>query len=120
MAFVTSSRKTILFEGFLLAFLGIIAIIAPIASTIAAEMIVGWLLIIGGCVQAYRSIKGKEAKGFYLSLISSILYIIIGVAFLLFPLYGIITLTLILIFFFLLEGIMKIILSFQINIAKRA
>lgn len=115
MAFIKSSRSAVLFEGFIFVILGILAIIAPIASTIATEIIVGWLLILGGCIQSYRSFKERENKGFYLSLISSILYIGIGIIFLLFPVLGIITLTLILIFFFLLEGIMKIILAFKVK-----
>lgn len=115
MAILKSNRNIVIFEGVLFVILGILAILAPIASTIATELVVGWLLIFGGSIQAYRSIQARHAKGFYVSLASSILYVALGILLLLYPVAGIISLTFLVILFFLFEGIAKIVLAFQIR-----
>src|SRR5262245_54556079 len=55
--------------GILLLVLGVIAIAFPFASSLAAAIWVGWLLIIGGAVLLAHAIRGRHESGFWLKLL---------------------------------------------------
>ncbi len=42
--------RLLLFQGVLLIVLGILAVVAPVAATIAVDVFVGWLFLIGGVI----------------------------------------------------------------------
>jgi uncharacterized membrane protein HdeD (DUF308 family) len=109
------SRSLFIFEGIAFILLGILAIALPGIMTLGVELFVGWLLLIGGLVQGYRTLQAYEAPGFWASLLSSLLSIVIGVLFLVYPLQGVLTLTLLLMVFFFVEALAKIIFAFQIK-----
>ncbi|WP_068470969.1 HdeD family acid-resistance protein [Candidatus Protochlamydia phocaeensis] len=113
------SRNLLLIEGILFALLGFLAVAMPGISTLSTELFIGWLILFGGIFQAYRTFIARQAPGFWGSLLTSILYIIFGLLMVIFPVAGIISLTLLLIFFFALEGIAKIILGFQLKPFRR-
>lgn len=119
MSIIKNEKNIVLIEGILFIILGLLAIIAPIASTLATVLFLGWLLVIAGCIQAYRTFKGKEAAGtgtgtgFYWSLLSAILNIGLGLIFIFAPGIGVMTLTMLLIVFFLLQGFFKIALALE-------
>jgi uncharacterized membrane protein HdeD (DUF308 family) len=69
-------------------------------------------------VQCVRAFQGRKEKGFVLSLISSMAYIALGVLFLARPLLGVMTMTILLMFFFFFEGIIKIGLALDIRPAE--
>src|SRR5690606_1572429 len=110
----TSSRAMFIFEGAVFTLLGILAIALPVASTVAMELLLGWLLIIGGVFQVYRAFKYLHKGEFYMTLLSAILNIALGILFLVYPAAALLTLTFLLIIFFLLQGISKIILGIQL------
>lgn len=112
---IQNTRGFFIFEGILFALLGLLAIALPVASTMATELFIGWLLIIGGAIQGYRAFKAIHHTGSYVSILSALLNIILGVLFIAFPGLGMTTLTLLLIFFFLLQGITKIVLGLQLR-----
>lgn len=115
MEVLSKNRGLLIFEGILFILLGILAVALPGISTFSVELFIGWLLLIGGVVQAYRSIKARHAEGFVGSLLVSIMYVVFGILLLAYPLAGVISLTLLLTFFFIVEGISKIILGFQMR-----
>lgn len=110
-----NNRYLMLFEGVIFTLLGILAVVVPGIATLSTELFIGWLLVFGGCVQLFRAIKGYQAPGFVGSLLSGILYLVFGLLLVFYPIQGIITLTLLLTFFFIAEGIAKIILGFQLK-----
>ena len=110
-----STRGMFIFEGIVFTLLGLLAIALPVASTIAMELLVGWLLIIGGVFQVYRAFKYMHKGEFYMTLLSAVLNIALGVLFIVYPGAGLLSLTFLLIFFFLLQGISKIILGIQLR-----
>lgn len=112
---IKKNRKLVIFEGILFIILGMFAIALPNIFTLGIELLIGWLFLIGGCVQAFRSFKTKESPGFWPSLLVSLLSIAIGILLLVYPLGGILTLTLLLSLFFLFEGCAKIIMAFQMR-----
>ncbi len=94
---------------------GILALIYPVVSSVAVVLFLGWLLIISGFVQGISLIDAQNVPHFWLQLISVALLVIIGVLFLRHPGEGLLTLTLLLIVFFMVEGISKVIFSLTIR-----
>lgn len=115
MEWFQNHRYLLLIEGVIFTLLGLIAVALPGISTLSTELFIGWLLIFGGAVQLYRSLKSRHAPGFIGSLISSILYLVFGVLLIAFPIAGVFSITILLTFFFIAEGIAKIILGFQLR-----
>ena len=95
--------------GIVLALLGLFAIAAPGIATLAVTLMVGWLLLFGGAfgLVAVFSV-GRAAPAFWWNLLTSIVYILAGLALLVRPLAGIITLTIILAAYLLAGGVMRI------------
>ncbi len=115
MEAIGQHRTLFIVEGILFILLGILAIALPGIMTFGIEMFIGWLFILGGIMQAYRTLKAHDVAGYWFSLLSAIVSIIIGGIFLLYPLQGVITLTILLIAYFLIEGVIKIMYGFQLR-----
>lgn len=112
---IQKHRGIFLAEGIIFLLLGILAIALPGLFTLAFELMIGWLFIFSGIIQAIRSFKAKEVPGFWVSIISSALYIVAGVFLLIYPLKGVVTLTFILTLFFFLEGIAQIVFAITLR-----
>ena len=98
--------------GVLLIVLGLFAIALPAVATLAVELTVGWLLLIGGIfglIAVYQA--GRAESGFWWNLFTSIVFILAGLTLLARPLAGVITLTIILAAYLLAGGIMRVIVS---------
>lgn len=113
MEYLQNHRYLMLFEGIIFVLLGILAIALPGISTLSIELFIGWLLLFGGIIQLYRTFSSRHAPGFVGSLLTSILYTTFGVLLVLFPIAGVLSLTILLTCFFIAEGIAKIYLAFQ-------
>ena len=110
-----NSRTLLILEGMLFIIFGFLAIIMPGISTASIELFLGSLALFAGCVQLYRTLTNREAPSFYGSLLTSALYILFGILLLANPLSGIITLTILLMIFFIIEGVAKIYWGFSIR-----
>jgi uncharacterized membrane protein HdeD (DUF308 family) len=104
-----------LVEGVLLVVAGVLAILFPLISSVAVVYLLGWLLIISGVLQGFSLISARQVPHFLLQLISVILAILIGLLFLRDPEQGLLTITLLLIVFFMMEGISKVVFSLTIR-----
>ena len=100
--------KLFLAEGIILVILGIIGIIVPPIATLAVEIFVGWLLLISGIAGLITTFGARHAPGFWWSLLSALLGIADGAVLLLWPVSGIVSLTILLIAFFIIEGVISI------------
>jgi uncharacterized membrane protein HdeD (DUF308 family) len=94
---------------------GILALVFPIISSVAIVIFLGWLLIFSGILQAFNLIDVRHVPHFWLQLVSVVLSVLVGILFLRNPGAGLLTLTLLLIVFFMVEGISKIIFSLTIR-----
>ena len=100
--------------GVLLALLGVIAILLPGLATLAIELTLGWLLVLGGAFGLIAVISsGRSAPGFWWNLITAIICILAGLSLLIRPLSGVLTLTIILAAYLLASGVAQIIQAFQ-------
>ncbi len=100
--------KMYLAEGIVLILLGAIAIVIPPLATLAVTIFLGWLFLISGIVGLATSFWMRHAPGFLWSLISALLGVVVGVLLIGSPLSGAFSLTLVLIAFFVIEGVVSI------------
>src|ERR1700693_4393976 len=105
--------KLFLVEGIILVIFGMAAIAAPWIATLAFAIIIGWLFLVSGVVGLITTFWMRHAPGFWWSLVSAILGIAAGIVLLLWPLSGVLSLTLILIVFFLIEGVASIVFALE-------
>ncbi|HEY3640459.1 MAG TPA: HdeD family acid-resistance protein [Xanthobacteraceae bacterium] len=102
-----------LVEGIVLVVLGLIAIVVPPIATLAVEILVGWLFLISGILGLITTFWMRGAPGFWWSLLSAVLGIGAGIVLLAWPLSGVLSLTLILIVFFTIEGVASIMYALE-------
>jgi uncharacterized membrane protein HdeD (DUF308 family) len=94
-----------LFEGIVLVVLGAAAIILPVVATIAFTLVIGWLFLISGGVGLVTTFWMRQAPGFWWALVSAVIAILAGIVLILWPINGMVSLTLLLIAFFVIEGV---------------
>ena len=102
-----------LIEGIVLVVLGLLAIIIPPIATIAVTIFLGWLFLISGVVGLVTTFWARHAPGFWWSLLSAVLAIAAGIVLLGWPVPGAVSLTLLLIAFFIIEGVLSILYAFE-------
>lgn len=95
-------------EGIILVLLGVVAIVVPPIATIAVTFIIGWVFLFGGAAGLFTTFYIGRAPGFWWSLISALIGIAAGVILLARPITGALSLTLVLIAFFVVEGVASI------------
>jgi uncharacterized membrane protein HdeD (DUF308 family) len=100
-----------LVEGVVLLVLGATAIVIPPLATLAFTIIIGWLFLVSGVVGLFTSIWMRQAPGFWWSLLSAVLGIVVGAWLLAAPVTGAFSLTIILVAFFIIEGVASIMFS---------
>jgi uncharacterized membrane protein HdeD (DUF308 family) len=97
-----------LVEGVVLLVLGAVAIVIPPFATLAVTIIFGWLFLFSGVVGLVMTFYMRHAPGFWWSLLSAALGILVGGMLLARPITGALSLTLVLVAFFIIEGIATI------------
>jgi uncharacterized membrane protein HdeD (DUF308 family) len=102
-----------LVEGIILVVLGILAILIPVAASIAVTIFLGWLFLVSGVVGLVTTFWARHAPGFWWALVSAVLATAAGIVLLLWPVSGAVSLTLLLIVFFVIEGVASIMYAFE-------
>ena len=102
-----------LIEGIVLVVLGMAAILVPVLATLAVAIFLGWLFLISGILGLVTTFWMKHAPGFWWSLLSAVLGIVVGSLLIGWPVSGAISLTLVLIAFFVIEGMLSILFGFE-------
>jgi uncharacterized membrane protein HdeD (DUF308 family) len=102
-----------LVEGIILVILGLVAIIVPPLATLAVAIFIGWLFLISGIVGLVTTFWMRHAPGFWWSLLSALLGIVAGIVLISSPVSGAISLTLVLIVFFIIEGVASIMFALE-------
>lgn len=100
--------KLYLAEGILLLVLGLIAIVLPAVATLALTIVFGWLFLISGIIGLITTFWMRHAPGFWWSLASAALAVLAGGYLLAQPIAGALSLTVVLIAFFIIEGIASV------------
>jgi len=100
-------------EGIVMMILGLLAIAVPEVATLAITLFIGWLFFIGGIFRTISVLQHRAMPGFTWSLLTAVLAILLGLILILRPIAGVLTLTIWLIVFFIVEGIAAIFLAIE-------
>lgn len=110
---IRKSSAWLIVGSILLLLAGVAAILMPVVTTLATTFFLGWVFLVAGVVRIVKAFQAKPIRGFWMSLLVGILYIIAGFSLLSNILAGAITLTVLLGIIFIVEGIIEIVSSFQ-------
>ena len=95
-------------QGVIMVILGVLAVVWPQISTIAVDVYVGWLFLLSGVVGLVSMFLAQNVQAFLWSLLTAALSLFVGVLLLWHPTEGAVSLTLVLIALFIVEGIFQI------------
>jgi uncharacterized membrane protein HdeD (DUF308 family) len=112
-AAVREHWKAFLFEGVLLAVLGLAAMIVPPLASLAVTIFLGWMFLISGIAGLALTFWARQMPGFWWSLISAALAVLAGLVLLARPVQGTLTLTIVVGAYFLAEGVTTIMYALE-------
>lgn len=98
-------------QGVIMLILGVLAVIWPQISTIAVDVYVGWLFLLSGIVGLASMFLAQNVQAFLWMLLTAALSLFVGIVLLWHPVEGAASLTLVLIAFFIVEGVFQIVAS---------
>lgn len=111
-----SRRGWVIGTGICLALLGGASISMPLVASLAIESLIGWLMVAAGALMALKGYRERRSgNGGMGDILGAVLALITGVILLAKPLSGVITLTMILSLYFLVEGVFKVIAAFKLR-----
>ena len=105
--------KLFLAEGIVMMVLGLLAIAVPEVASLAITILIGWLFFVGGIFRTISVLQHRNMPGFVWSLLTAVLAILLGLVLVLRPIAGVLTLTIWLGAFFIIEGIAAILLAIE-------
>jgi len=94
---------------------GILAIALPQIAGVAVNILVGWMLVFSGGAHLVYAWQTRHNRGFVWELLLGILYFFVGAYLLFNPITGLVSLTLALSFYLLVEGILEFVLSYMLR-----
>lgn len=112
--------KMFLFQGLLISLLGVIAILVPQVATLVVDLFIGWILIFGGIIRAFTLFRSRSLPGTIWSILASVLAIVLGLLLVFKPAEGVMTLTMVMIAFFIIQGVFSILLALQFRAHLRS
>jgi uncharacterized membrane protein HdeD (DUF308 family) len=112
-AAVRAHWKAFLFEGIVLAILGLAAMIVPPLASLAVTIFLGWMFLVTGVAGLVVTYWARALPGFWWSLISAALAVLAGLILLARPMQGVLTLTVVLGVYFLAEGVATIMYALE-------
>lgn len=101
--------------GILLILGGTAAFLAPVAASIAVELVVGAVMLVSGGLQLWQTLGCADWRGRAWSVVSGLVYLVGGVLLLANPLAGVVALTIVMIATLMVDGIFRIALGFRMR-----
>jgi uncharacterized membrane protein HdeD (DUF308 family) len=101
--------------GILMVALGTIALFIMPAATIGTVLVLGWLLVISGVIEAVHAFRVRKWGGIFLHLIGGILGVLIGLLIVTHPVAGALAWTLLFASFFTVIGIFRLIAAIRLK-----
>ena len=99
--------------GIVLIALGVAAVLTPAVAGSAVVMVIGFILLLAGIVPIIRGLKAEASMEKAMGIILGIITALAGIAVIGHPLFGLAFLTLLLVGYFVAEGVWKIVVSFR-------
>jgi uncharacterized membrane protein HdeD (DUF308 family) len=113
------SGKSIIWAIVLIVF-GFLAIALPFATSWGVVLVIAWLIVFSGGFQFIHAFQSQGAGHIIWKLLVAIVYLIVGIYFLLHPLIGVAAFTFALAVFFVIEGVFDLVAYFQSRQAARS
>ena len=113
LATIHAHWKLFLLQGVLMLVLGMFAIALPNVFTLEIELLVGWLFIVGGLLRAATIFRKRRMPGFWWTLGTGVLAVLLGVILIGNPLQGVLTLTVVMTAMFVVEGVAAIFVALE-------
>lgn len=110
-----SPRTWFILEGVALTLLGVLAFALPLAAGLAAALVFGWLLILGGAVSLVSLVRTRRHANVAWRLVSAIAAIVAGVLALIYPWVGAWTLALLAAAYFFVTGVALAIVAVKLK-----
>src|SRR5260370_10645393 len=101
--------------GVLLIILGMLAIGSPYIAAVAVTAVIAWLIVSAGVIHVVVAFHAHAAGSLIWKLLVGLAYVAFGIYLILHPALGVVSLTLVLASLFLIEGVLDIVLFFQMR-----
>jgi uncharacterized membrane protein HdeD (DUF308 family) len=105
--------------GIALVIIGMIAIGYAFETTIISVIFLGWLLIIGGLVEAFHGLRHRQWGGFFINLLAGLLYAVAGFVMITNPARAAVTLTLLIAIILIIAGLFRLFVAFSTPLHHR-
>ncbi len=109
-----ASTLTILWGVSLIIF-GMLAVGSPYVAAVAVNAVIAWLIVLAGVVHVVLAFQAHGAGSLIWRLLVGLAYVCFGVYLIMHPALGVASLTLLLASLFLIEGVLDIVLFFQMR-----
>jgi uncharacterized membrane protein HdeD (DUF308 family) len=101
--------------GLSMVILGTIALIIAPAATLGTVLVLGWLLVVSGVVEAIQAFRVRRWTGIFLHLIGGVLGILVGLLIVTHPVAGALVWTLLFASFFTAIGLFRIVAAIRLK-----
>ncbi|WP_313690850.1 HdeD family acid-resistance protein [Halorarum halobium] len=105
--------------GIVLAALGVLAIFTPFVTGVTLSLLLGAILIVGGLVHLVNAFSARGWSGSLWQVVLGIVYGLAGVSLLVNPVLGLATLTLLLVAYFAVDGVVEIVMGLRMRPESR-
>jgi uncharacterized membrane protein HdeD (DUF308 family) len=112
---IRSKWSWLLLLGILMATLGTIAIYILPAATIGTALIIGWLLVLSGIIEALHAFGVRRWRGVFLHLVAGGLGVLIGLLVVTHPLAGAVAWTLLFALFLAVIGLFRLAVAIRLK-----
>ncbi len=109
------SWRRLMIGGALIAILGVLAIVYPFVTGLSISIFVGVALIVGAVIHVAHAFSAGGWRGALWQVVLALVYLVAGVLFLTDPVLGLVSLTLVLIAYFLIDGVVEIAMGLRLR-----
>ncbi len=107
IASIKANRTRFTRLGYVLIFIGVLAILFPLVASIAAKLMVGWFFLLIGATVLYHAFETRDWQSTVWNALIGLLNLSVGVYLALFPMTGLVGLTLLAGMMFLAQGVFE-------------
>jgi uncharacterized membrane protein HdeD (DUF308 family) len=107
-AVTNDSGRSLVGVGIVLSILGLLAIVFPFVTGLSLSILLGVLLVVGGFLHVANAFSAPGWTGSIVQVVLAVVYVIAGIALLANPTVGLVTLTLLVLAYFVVEGVVLI------------
>lgn len=111
----TKSWRGMMGGGIIVGILGILAILFPFVTGVSLSVLLGAVLVVGALVHLASAFSGRGWKGFVVQGLLAVLYAVAGILLMANPVVSLTTLTILLVAFLVVDGIVEIVMGFRVR-----